>query len=760
MNYSDYYDAGLRIVPLYGITKNGGCECGNPECAAVGKHPRISSWQQVPLWSEEQMDGMEQAGFFSSGFGFVLDAHLVLDVDPRNQGDESYTKLCADFGIDFEKESAFEVWTGGGGRHIYFTRPKGLALVSNLPEYPGVDLKGSGYIVGAGSTHASGNVYDGEGDLENLTPAPQALLDALEKKSTYRTRLDGEYVDVSENQIHEMLQHIPPDCSYDEWVSVGMAVHQATQGGCFDLWNGWSGKGSKYPGNDVLERKWHSFGKSANPVTIGTLIHKARQQGYVYRRGTPSVEVHLPEESEKEYHLPCETEGLDLLRPPGFVGELTQWINSQCLFRRENLAAAVAISTVGNIGGLRFRDARDDVTANTIFLCVAGSGTGKEAILNSQTLLMEAAGISPAIHGAIKSEQEMVRNILRHQAAYYLVDEIGYIIKKMRTGTADYLKGVIPTIMSMYTKARSNFLISGDLKEEMRMTLQHQLSAAQTKVDANEDPQGHYTRQAEYLRNEAIPSIDTGIKEPFLSIMGFTTPISFHEQIDAESVMNGFINRSCIIQELETNPRPKRTDGFIRPDIPNSIKATLKHLYSPALEMACNDTRISYYGQRTAVETTDEASFLLKEVAEYYWSMGEQYKAENGFEALCRRGYEMVAKISFILAIPGELREFEHVRWAFAFVLRDIEHKASLASMNIEDEMSTEDGAGKILSKKIKLAVSENGETISTISRRVGKRFSKDDTEKMLKHLAESGEVVEFEYTWGRGRSSIRYKIK
>lgn len=758
MNYSDYYDAGLRIVPLYGITKNGGCDCGNPECMAVGKHPRISSWQQVPLWSEEQMDGMEQAGFFSSGFGFVLDAHLIIDIDPRNGGDESYTKLCADFGIDFEKESAFVVWTGGGGRHIYFDRPKGLALVSRLNNYPGIDFKSSGYVVGAGSNHVSGNAYDGEGDLDSLTPTPQPLLDALEKKSTYRTRLDGEYVDVSETQIHEMLQYIEPDCSYDEWVSVGMAVHQATGGACFALWDGWSRKGAKYPGREHLDQKWHSFGRSSNPVTIGTIIHKARQNGYVYR-GSPSVEVHLPEESEKEYHLPCEIEGLDLLRPPGFVGELTEWINSQCLFRRENLAAAVAISTVGNIGGLRFKDVRDDVTANTIFLCVAGSGTGKEAILNAQTELMGAAGINAAIHGAIKSEQEMVRNILRHQAAYYLIDEIGYIIKKLRTGTADYLKGVIPMIMSMYTKARSNFLISGDLKEEMRSALQNQLSAAQNKIDGNEDPHGHYSRLADYLRNEAIPSIDTGIKEPFLSIMGFTTPVSFHEQIDAESVMNGFINRSFIIQERETNPRPKYLGGFIKPDLPNTLKATLQYLYSSEFETAYKDTRISYYGERTPVDTTDEASNLLTEVAEYFWTMGEQYKAENGLEALCRRGYEMVAKISFILAIPGGVREYEHVRWAFKFVLRDIEHKASLASMNIDDEMSTEEGAGKILAKKIMLAVSENGETISTIDRRVGKKFSREDTQKMLDHLADRGEIEKFEHEW-RGRKSTRYKMK
>ena len=68
------------------------------------------------------------------------------------------------------------------------------------------------------------------------------------------------------------------------------------------------------------------------------------------------------------------------------------------------------------------------------------------------------SGIGAATHGAIKSEQEIMRNIaLRHQAAFYLVDEIGIFLQKIKNaqqrGGAAYLEGVIGLLMSVYSKA-------------------------------------------------------------------------------------------------------------------------------------------------------------------------------------------------------------------------------------------------------------------------------------------------------------------
>lgn len=68
---------------------------------------------------------------------------------------------------------------------------------------------------------------------------------------------------------------------------------------------------------------------------------------------------------------------MDVRRPPDFVGELTQWINNQCLYPRENLAVACALTAVSSLAGMRYTDELDGITPNILSFCIAGSGTGK-----------------------------------------------------------------------------------------------------------------------------------------------------------------------------------------------------------------------------------------------------------------------------------------------------------------------------------------------------------------------------------------------
>ena len=62
MNYQDFHDAGLKVFGLHGVTEDGFCQCGNPKCQALYKHPRTSAWQHTPHWSDEQMEVFEEDG--------------------------------------------------------------------------------------------------------------------------------------------------------------------------------------------------------------------------------------------------------------------------------------------------------------------------------------------------------------------------------------------------------------------------------------------------------------------------------------------------------------------------------------------------------------------------------------------------------------------------------------------------------------------------------------------------------------------------
>ena len=57
----------------------------------------------------------------------------------------------------------------------------------------------------------------------------------------------------------------------------------------------------------------------------------------------------------------------------------------------------------------------------------------------------------------------------------------------------------------------------------------------------------------------AISNVDNGLENPYLTMIGFTTPVTFNELMTYDMATNGF--RSAMLsQDLETNP--KRKTGF------------------------------------------------------------------------------------------------------------------------------------------------------------------------------------------------------
>lgn len=731
MIYTDFMDAGYRIFGLYQVLPGPLCGCGDPTCNAIGKHPVARSWQHTPMWSDDQLEIMEQTGQLATGYGVLVSGLLVVDVDARNGGTQSYERLIAEIPQVLGAGLIVETGSGGGSMHLYFALPEPVALVQTLDKYPGIDFKSSGFVVGPGSMHASGNRYSVRmGSPYDIEAAPSALVDLLRKPERHRAMVSGRQVDVSHDDIKAMLEHISPDCDHDTWIKAGMAIHHATQGTGFAIWDGWSSGGQKYPGGSTLERRWHSFGKSANPVTLGTLIRFAEDAGWQAPvTFTPTITYD---------DATLDTTGIDLLRPPGFVGEVCQWINDQCRFPREHLAVAAALIAVGNVVGLRYTDDIDGVTANQFAFCVAGSGTGKEAVQQAMAEIHRAAGIHRASHGSIKSEQEITRNLIRHQAAMYIVDEIGIFLQKItnaqKRGGAAYLDGVIGLLMSAYSKADGFMLLTGDAKEDVRQMLQTELAACMKAINNYDDDNGHHARRKPQLER-ALTHIDNGLERPFVSLIGFTTPVTFEGLVTHEQATNGFVGRSLLIRERETNPKAKR--GFRKKPMPDKMKYFLGTLYGGGSYDATESTRVEFYGDRQRIPTNPDAVALLEQAQEWFYQYAEEHKSNTGFEAVVRRGYELMAKISLTLAAPEGVRTAEHVRWAYAMAKRDIDDKIALAYGN--ESPNTDDA---IVSRILSIVDGDHGEPQSVIYQRC-KKFGKEKTAAVLAAMVEKGYVRE-----------------
>jgi hypothetical protein len=743
-NQYDYIDAGFRVFGLLGASDHDGSDLP-PE--QKYKKPCASNWQYTPEWSDDQLEVMEAMGQFSTGFGVLVSGYIIIDIDPRNGGFDSYKTMAH----DYEADSGFVVKTGGGGLHIYFKAPEGISLVSKLSQFPGIDFKSSGFVVGAGSLHASGSHYEvKKGSPDDVADAPQSLIDLLKRPDTYRASVSGSYMDVTIGDVKTILSFVNPDCDYDMWITCGMAIHQTLNGEGFDVWNEWSKNGSKYPGISQLERHWHSFGKSSNPVTFGTLKHFAEDNGYVESVTFTPDEAIFDDETN-----PLDIAGIDLKRPPGFVGQLTQWINNQCLYPRESMAVAAALSAVGCIAGLRNTDDKDGFSTNLFSFCVASSSTGKEAIQQAFAECLRAAGVSGAVHGGIKSEQEIIRNLVRHQAAYYAIDELGLVLRKIKSATARggaaYLEGVIGLVMSAYSKANGFMLVSGDVKDDLRKELQAEFAAVMKMIDEGRDKGGKHQRRADQIKH-ALENIDSGLERPFLSIIGWTTPVTFNDLVDFEQATNGFISRALIFEDPDSNP--KRKEKFKRQPMPIGIQATLANLYSPG----CTEKpdRVEYYGDKTRITSTDDALQALDDVYHAFWKMAEDARGTTGLEAIPRRGYELAAKISLILAIPERVRTAEHVRWAYALAKADIERKMKLAFSN----MAQKDDPGNSIAAKIQNIISkDHAESMGVLVNRC-RPHKREQVEQILSAMVQAGAVEELITTNPtNGKEVKKYKL-
>ena len=79
--------------------------------------------------------------------------------------------------------------------------------------------------------------------------------------------------------IRELLPAIDPALlDYQEWVNVGFVMRD--EGMHAEDWEAWSASDARHKPGECL-KKWKSFGRNINGVTVGTLVEYARRQGWV-----------------------------------------------------------------------------------------------------------------------------------------------------------------------------------------------------------------------------------------------------------------------------------------------------------------------------------------------------------------------------------------------------------------------------------------------------------------------------------------------
>jgi hypothetical protein len=253
--------AGLDLVPLN------------------GKHPRDKGWRK------KQYTRVEIIGHVTAGGNTgvrLSEKQLVLDVDPRHGGTESLERLSATLGVKLATSPL--VRTGGGGLHIYLNKPAEVRVYSKLTDYPGIDIRSSGFqVVAPGSIHPeTKRPYELDDPLEEIgapPPAPMGLLALVERRppgvrfSEEATLLPSELASVLAGIDARCYGRSDGTGHYDEWINLSMACHAVTDGAAESEWLTWCTSDPDYAGQeDSLSYKWSSFDADRHDgVGVGTL---------------------------------------------------------------------------------------------------------------------------------------------------------------------------------------------------------------------------------------------------------------------------------------------------------------------------------------------------------------------------------------------------------------------------------------------------------------------------------------------------------
>jgi P4 family phage/plasmid primase-like protien len=228
--------------------------------------------------------------YFSLGYniGYRIPPHImVIDVDPKNGGLESFGKLPAG-----AVDAPVTVRTPSGGFHIYTTLPEGVDCKAlrtlHKDTYPGIDfLKNGRQVVLPGSTLGENLVYTiGEGAVMPPPVAPPKLIEELTREIRNDTAdVPAGYLTNADLII--ALQELPVRKYNDNesWLQLLFACHHATAGEGLEAFLDWSISDPDYAHDEhVIRTRWESASidnSKGSLITIRTLCKEIGKYGAV-----------------------------------------------------------------------------------------------------------------------------------------------------------------------------------------------------------------------------------------------------------------------------------------------------------------------------------------------------------------------------------------------------------------------------------------------------------------------------------------------
>ena len=162
-----------------------------------------------------------------------------------------------------------------------------------------------------------------------------------------------------------------------------------------------------------------------------------------------------------------------ILRPPGMVGQIAEWISATAGCPQPRLALGCALTACGALFGRKVRDQSNGRT-NIYMMGVAHSSAGKDHPADCVERLFAASGASNLIGGSrVTSDSALELALVANPVQFFPWDEVGHMLSAIKqagvgSGGAQHLRTIVPALMQLYSSPHKLYVGKQRADEDVR----------------------------------------------------------------------------------------------------------------------------------------------------------------------------------------------------------------------------------------------------------------------------------------------------
>jgi hypothetical protein len=335
----------------------------------------------------------------------------------------------------------------------------------------------------------------------------------------------------------------------------------------------------------------------------------------------------------------------DLLRIPGFVGEVMDHCLQTAPYPNPVLAFSGALSLQAFLAGRKVRDPMDNRT-NLYLLGLAQSAAGKDHPRKINARIVNQVGLADCLGDSFASGEGIQDALFLTPSMLFQTDEIDGMLQAMNKAKDARFEGIMSTLLTMHSASNSVYPVR---------------------------------RKA---GKESLGAID----QPCLVIFGTAIPDHYYQALSERMLTNGLFARMII---LEAGPRASGQEPDIR-DLPPRVLETARWWadYNPGERRG---SILDLFPVPAIVEQTPEAKGLLvdsRQAAEAEYTKAETARDAVG-TTVWGRVSEHVRKLALLYAVSenyaapkiGRLA----VDWASRLVMYQTRRMLFMAAGHVAD---------------------------------------------------------------------------